>query len=313
MGKQTMLPKIPKDQYVNVNGINTRYWTLGDKDETIILVLGGGSSVEVWCYNISALAQHYRVYAIDYTGFGLSDKPFGVTEEPDVTPSYWANFINSFMETMSIERATCVGVSMGGVICLELERQFPDKVDSLVLVESVGLGIEIFPFIKKIRSVPFIGSIIISLGVKLFLAFPYPQPKALLKKKGVYRFFKGMVYDSDVISDEFLDLIHPVWREFITSGGEKTFKVMSNWISPKGRFSEKVFGPIIKNLPAITVPTLIIWGKQGLSPLSWAYAAEKAIPNAELHVFDQCGHVPQIEHPEEFNALVLDFLKNKVY
>ena len=59
----------------------------------------------------------------------------------------------------------------------------------------------------------------------------------------------------------------------------------------------------------ITAPTLTIWGKQDRSlPVAHADVAKEGILNAELHVFDPCGHMPPIERPEEFNVLVLEFL-----
>jgi pimeloyl-ACP methyl ester carboxylesterase len=60
---------------------------------------------------------------------------------------------------------------------------------------------------------------------------------------------------------------------------------------------------------AITAPTLIFWGEQDrIIPVAHAHIAEKIIPGAHLHIFDSCGHMPQLEHPDEFNKMVLDFL-----
>ena len=58
----------------------------------------------------------------------------------------------------------------------------------------------------------------------------------------------------------------------------------------------------------ITVPTAIVWGKQDqVVPYRHAFEARKKIPHAEIHLFDPCGHTPQIEYPKQFNALLEEF------
>ena len=67
--------------------------------------------------------------------------------------------------------------------------------------------------------------------------------------------------------------------------------------------------PIKDNLASITAPTLIIWGQQDpVIPVAHAHVAKEKIPNAELHIFNPCGHVPPVERTEGFNKLVLEFL-----
>ena len=72
-----------------------------------------------------------------------------------------------------------------------------------------------------------------------------------------------------------------------------------------------VYRPILNRLEEIRVPTLIIWGAQDrLLPVAHAHLAAKRLPNARLHIFHPCGHVPNIERAQEYNALVIDFLSN---
>jgi pimeloyl-ACP methyl ester carboxylesterase len=63
-------------------------------------------------------------------------------------------------------------------------------------------------------------------------------------------------------------------------------------------------------LPRLRVPTLIIWGREDkIVPPECGELYQQAIPGSRLEVIDRCGHCPQIEKPEEFSRLVLDFLK----
>jgi pimeloyl-ACP methyl ester carboxylesterase len=64
-----------------------------------------------------------------------------------------------------------------------------------------------------------------------------------------------------------------------------------------------------QQLDRIEVPTLIIWGKQdSILPVSLADVAATKIPYSRLHIFEKCGHWAQVEYPEKFNQLVLEFL-----
>jgi len=72
-----------------------------------------------------------------------------------------------------------------------------------------------------------------------------------------------------------------------------------------------VYHPILDRLEEIWVPTLVIWGAQDrLLPAAHAHQAAKRLHDARVHIFDPCGHVPNIERAHVFNALVIDFLSN---
>jgi pimeloyl-ACP methyl ester carboxylesterase len=75
--------------------------------------------------------------------------------------------------------------------------------------------------------------------------------------------------------------------------------------------TKKVLRSFTDNFNSIKAPTLVIWGQQDrILPVSGANVAEKGISNTTVHIFDPCGHMPQIEHPEEFNTIVENFLLN---
>ena len=146
-----MSVKIPEDQYIEVAGINTRFWSMGDEGSSVILIHGIGCYIEMWENNINVLSQNHRVYAIDLAGFGYSNKPAVPYSFP-----YFTQFVVDFMKTLNIERASLIGNSMGGGISLQIAIQFPDKVDKLVLVDSAGSrqginGLASFSFTSSYR------------------------------------------------------------------------------------------------------------------------------------------------------------------
>jgi 4,5:9,10-diseco-3-hydroxy-5,9,17-trioxoandrosta-1(10),2-diene-4-oate hydrolase len=72
---------------------------------------------------------------------------------------------------------------------------------------------------------------------------------------------------------------------------------------------DHIWRAIVDNLHNITAPTLVIWGQQDrILPVAHAQVARDRIANVQLHLIDHCGHMPQMERPEEFNAVVLEFL-----
>ena len=92
----------PQDQYVMVGNIKTRFWAAGDKGTAVILLHLGGGSVENWIYNINALAQHHRVYAIDMVGAGRSDIP--------KLPSNWKDLIHFLSCSTNIVSSTSLSI-----------------------------------------------------------------------------------------------------------------------------------------------------------------------------------------------------------
>jgi pimeloyl-ACP methyl ester carboxylesterase len=278
-----MSAQTPQDQYIKVGQINTRFWTAGDEGTIVMLIHGIGDSVETWILNIIALAQHHRVYAIDLVGFGRSDKP-----KVPYSLSYGAQFVSDFMEAQHIDKASLVGNSMGGGVALQFAIQFPDKVEKLVLADSAGLGKELAPFFR-LFTLPLIGECL-------------TRPS----RKGTAWLLKELVYDPAMITDE---LVETCYQLAVLPRAQKSFlSALRAGVNLCG-MRTKVVRSIVDNLATITAPTLIIWGRQDrVFPLTHAYVAQGRIPDAELHIFDPCGHAPHFELPEEFNALVLEFL-----
>lgn len=278
-----MPTQTPQDQYIKVGQINTRFWVLGDEGTTVILIHGIGGSVEAWTPNVNVLAQHHRVYAIDLVGFGRSDKP-----SMPYSFSYMARFVNDFIQAQHIDRATVIGHSLGGGISLQFTIQFPDKVEKLVLVSSGGLGREL-NLLLRLATLPVIGELL-------------TRPS----RKRTAQFLKECIHDPALVTD---DLVQLFYQMAVLPGAQKSFlATLRADVNLQGLRAD-VMRPIQHDLATITAPTLIVWGQQDrIVPVAHAHAAERRIPNAELRILDPCGHMPQFERAEEFNALVLGFL-----
>ncbi|AFY96346.1 alpha/beta fold hydrolase [Chamaesiphon minutus] len=272
----------PPDLYMSVNGINTRYWQMGERGSTIILLHGGNGSIEFWLYNIANLAKHHCVYAIDMVGSGKSDCPDG-----SYSLGYQAEFLHGAMAALAIDTATLIGNSMGGGIAIEFTRLYPDRVAKLVLVDSMGFGREI------------------SLGIRLITL---PTIVSLLRpgRWMIPAMLRSNFYNGQQLPPEWMELRYPIFalpdrHRVILKMGQSNFNLAG--VLPQ------VYQPILDSLANITQRTLIIWGAQDrIIPVKHAYIAAASLPNSQLQIFPNCGHHPYLEYPAKFDRLVLEFL-----
>jgi pimeloyl-ACP methyl ester carboxylesterase len=178
---------------------------------------------------------------------------------------------------------------MGGGISLQIAIQYPDKVDKLVLVDSAGLGKEL-TIQLRLASLPIIGDLL-------------TRPS----RKRTFRFLKECVYDPSLLTDNFVERGYQIAS---LPGVQKAFLTTLRSCVGFGGLNNKLLGTFLDYLSNISVPVLIVWGLQDrILPVARAHVAAERIPNAKLHIFNPCGHFPQIERPEEFNTLILEFLK----
>jgi pimeloyl-ACP methyl ester carboxylesterase len=273
---------VPDDRYLQVEGINTRYWQMGDAGSSVILLHGGNGSIEFWAYNIAALAKQHRVYAFDMVGAGKSDYP-----EADYSLTYQAEFLKSFMSAMTIESATLIGNSMGGAVSLQFTRLYPDRVDKLVLVDTMGLGKEI------------------NFGIRL-ITLPVIINRLRPSRWMIPAMLKSNFYNGRALPREWIELRYPVFaipgrNKVVLQLGQSNFTLLG--------VRRDVYQPIVASLPQITQPTLIIWGERDrIIPVKHAYTAAADLPNNQLEIFPNCGHHPYLEYPDKFNRSVLKFL-----
>lgn len=278
--------KLPQDQYITVNSIKTRYWSIGSQGKPLILLHGGGSSIDIWTQNLYALAKHHQVYAFDMVGSGLSDKPMR-----DYSLEYQVQFLREFMDTLCIRRASLIGSSMGGSVALKFALESPKCVEKIVLVSSFGLGRHITIYHRLLAGFPMIANL--------------AQPSRI----GARLMLNQNVYDRQSILDEWIEISY---KRFKMPGRKQALiSLLKTNLNFWGVRSE-VFSPIVQQINRIQSPTLIVWGKQdSVLPVAHAYIAAERIPKNSLRIFDKCGHWAHVEYSKEFNQLVLDFLEHR--
>lgn len=259
----------PVTKEVVVFGQKINYAEAGS-GPTVILLHGLGGSWQSWHFNIAPLAEKYRVIVPDQIGFGKSDKPL-----VNYRIRTYVDFLDEFCKELKIERATLVGNSMGGWIAAMFTAAFPDRVDRLVLVDAAGYT----------PPKDFDTRVLFSLNPTT-----KEETKVLLSKV-----FYSKALQSDLAIKQSV-------AARLAAGDGYTIKSITESIIR----GEDFLDDAVKNIKR---PTLIVWGREdGLVPLAEGQRFNKDIAGSKLVVFDQCGHVPNIEKATEFNAAVLKFL-----
>jgi 4,5:9,10-diseco-3-hydroxy-5,9,17-trioxoandrosta-1(10),2-diene-4-oate hydrolase len=270
-----------KEEYVQVNGWRTRYVRAGESGPAIILLHGLGASLESWFFTVDALGARARVFAPDIVYFGKSDKP-----EREPQHSDFVDFTFHFMDTFGLERAILVGNSMGGAIAAKAAMLGPERVSGLVLVNSAGFGKELAWWLR-LRT--------------LIDIRPRGTPPPWLARIGLRAIFD----DPARLPDDVLEMLIAVEQdaESLTTA-RRVLNIGVDWRGLKPFLLKEIRDAAHE----ICVPTLVVWGKQDkVVPVQHAYTARKLIPNARMHLFDNCGHTPQLEYPSQFNALLEGF------
>ena len=267
-------------RFVTVNGIRTHYVVAGD-GPPLLLLHGLSASLIAWASSIEPLARKFTVYALDFPGRGDSEKP-----DIDYGVPAGARFIQEFMQVLGIDWASLAGCSMGGLVALRTALDFPTRVDKLVLVDAAGLGRELAWYVRFI-SLPLVGEILESPTLR-----------------GTRASLKNIFYDHSLIDD---GLLYEIYRTRMMLGAKQAMlKMIRGAVGLCGVHNKWI---MTEHLKALDIPVLIAWGAQDrIIPVRHAYNAAKEAPGVKLHIFDQCGHWPQLEKSSEFNQVVLDFL-----
>jgi pimeloyl-ACP methyl ester carboxylesterase len=259
----------------------------GDGIETVILIHGLGSDKTSFYETVSALTPEYTVHAIDLPGFGSSSKPLRAPYDA----AWFARAVCRFMEAQGIERAHLVGNSLGGRVAIEVGLRAPARVQSLsLLCPSLAWR-------KRRHFVP-----VVRLLRPELAAIPHNFGDALVRKQFWSMFARPERIHpnaADVAVEEFL-------RNYRSANARIAFHAAARHI-----YLEEPNGPtgFWTRLRELEPQAMFVWGDEDpLVPLAFSRYVRDALPDARQVVLDQCGHVPQVEHPVDANALVHDFI-----
>ena len=280
---------------VAIDGVKLHYFC-GGSGPPLVLVHGLGSSAAVeFYYNLEPLAAHHRVFAVDLPGFGGSDKPALA-----YTIELFVKAVRELMASQGLERAAVMGVSMGGRVALGLALDSPEKVERLVLVDALGVGTPRRVLAYRILLTKGLGELTLRGTAR---ALRRMNPATIRRFWGWYLQRPNRVdtiWSDERIANHGTLLATPEYRAAYLSALRS--------IAGMRQLRDGVV--VDDRLAELRMPTLLIWGRHDhIFPASHAEMAKDRIPNGRLEIFDDSGHTPQMEEPDRFNRLVLDFLK----
>jgi pimeloyl-ACP methyl ester carboxylesterase len=267
---------------VELPGADVNYVEIGE-GEPIIFVHGLAGCWRNWLENLPHFGRTHRAIAIDLPGFGHSPMP----SWPIGMPAY-GRLIHDFCEKLGIDRvAALVGNSMGGFVGTEAEIERPSRFDKLVLVSAAGISfaeVEPRPGEALLRTA--------FEGVMPFLAQPHST--WLTRPRGRKVAFGSIVRNPNRLRPELL-------QEQVVPGPNSPAFIDAlasiNGYDTRHRLAE------------IEIPTLIVWGlNDRIVPVEAAIGYHRLIKGSHMELFERTGHLPQLERPARFNALVDDFL-----
>jgi 4,5:9,10-diseco-3-hydroxy-5,9,17-trioxoandrosta-1(10),2-diene-4-oate hydrolase len=280
---------------VTVDSVNIHYFC-GGSGPPLVLVHGLGSSAAVEFYfNLEALAASHQVLAIDLPGFGRSDKP-----ALEYTMEVFTNAVRDLMRCEHIERASVMGVSMGGRVALGLALDSPEMVERLILVDALGVGAPRRVLAYRLLLTRGLGELTLRGTAR---ALRQMNPRTIRRFWTWYMPRPGRV--DTILSDQRI-----ADHGALMSKPEYRAAYLSALRSIAGSTTLRDGIMVGERLKELRMPTLLIWGRHDhIFPAAGAEQAVKVLPQARLEVFEESGHTPQMEDPDRFNRLVLEFLK----
>lgn len=275
----------PNSLFVELNGLEVHYKSMGSGEPTFILLHGFGANLVTWRAVMEPLSQYGRVISFDRPAFGLTERPVEWEGQNPYSPEAQIELLLAMINKFEIESAILVGNSAGGTVATSAALAHPQRFAGLVLVDAaIYAGGGAPDFIKPLLRTPQIDH----LG---------PLVSRWFGSQGE-RLLELAWYDpSRIPADLLLDY------------GRAT--QVENWDRALWEFTLASHSlDIPERVREISIPTLVISGEQDqIVPLEESLRLADEIPGANLVVIPECGHVPQEECPQAFMAAVEEFLK----
>lgn len=288
---------LSRAKFVDVDGINTRYFDEGEGENVVLFHGGnfgsphGADCAADWNLNFDGLARDFRVVAVDKIGQGYTDNP--KSDDAYTMAGVVAHALR-FLEVLDLGDCHIVGHSRGAYLTCRMTLEDPSRIKSNIMVDTATLG-------------PGQG--------RNHIVFA-DTPRPFLTRESQRWVMERYSYNPKCVTEEWLDeLVRvaelPKYRESVEkmeAGG-----LSRTAFEPHlGRQKAESFDILVER--GTRRPNFLIWGHndptatldQGLVLFQMLVHKE---PRTEMHVFNESGHFTYREHPEAFNRLVGDYIR----
>jgi 2-hydroxy-6-oxonona-2,4-dienedioate hydrolase len=265
-------------EFLDVEGVPTRSLQAGS-GELVLMLHGTSSHLEVYSRNLHAIADAgFTAHAIDMLGHGYTGKPDRDLEVPD-----YVAHIGRYLDAVGADRVHLVGESLGGWVAAWFAAEFPERVTSLQLLASGGT-----------RAVP---------EIMARIRETTTTAATSLDREDTRRRITGLLHVPDSVDEDLVDIRFRIYHE-------PAFQAMLPHLLCMQDMAVRQRNLLRPDrMGRIKAPTRVYWGRHNpMGDVSEAEGIQAAIPGAELRVFDECGHFPQIELPDRFNREAVEFL-----
>ena len=261
----------PQPETVEVGGKNIQYLKMGEGEGPPLLLLHGfGGDINIWVFNQEALAADRTVYALELPGHGGSTKDVG---EGDLASL--VDVVAGFMDEMGIEKAHIFGHSMGGAVAGSFAIKHPERVQSLALIASAGLGEEI--------NGDYIEGFI-----------------AANRRKEMRDALKLLFADPELVNRQ---LVNDVMKFKRLDGVDEALRKIADKLFPGGKQAD------VPDISGVEVPMLVVWGAEDkIVPVAHAQNVPESV---RVEILDATGHMPQMEAAGQTNRVIGEFLDSQ--
>jgi proline iminopeptidase len=283
------------DHTVRLNGVDIHYRTIGDGPVLFLVSPGWGVASAYLQRALGSLAKHLRLVFIDTRGSGLSGRPADPMQMGSVD---MANDLEALRVHLGLSEISILGHSNSGAIALACAARYPDRVSKLVLIDSQVLGLSADADTQRI------------------LQNRATDPRFKEATRIVSTFFTGQM--NPATSDESLEAFIAQVLPLFLHSPEKSLPLAQEQLS--GPISSYAFTsqyaadaafPIdqTKSLGAIRAKVLIMVGRHDyICPVALSERLHERIPQSQLVIFEESGHLPWLEEPNAFFAELERFL-----
>lgn len=275
--------------FIQLSNGYTNYELAGSENgQPAVFVHGFFIPSFIWDSNFYVFADSgFRVLRYDNFGRGYSDRP-----DTDYSTSLYTEQLHELITKLNLNTpVNLIGSSQGGLIVMAFTEKYPELVHKIVLVNPAGFGYKD----SEIQFGKFVYSFISAIGI----------PKIIINEGTLTAFYDTIKHERSINGSMQNANIEKVLEQLKYKGlRNSVYSFVENF---EGHVKE-----IYENVALMNKDILLVWGEKDPGiPISTAFKIIESIPGITYYFLPDDGHTPHVSNPDEFNRIVIDFLKVK--